>query len=396
MLTGRGWAVLATGALLWAGARAVGSDELHIAAAGILFLPGLAAVLLRWTKTRLRATRRLSLRRVKAGSIIQVRLEIQNLGRARVALLLLEDRLPPVLGRGARAVLHGLRGRTRESVSYRLECTRRGRFSIGPLEASVTDPFGLARQRIAFTEAHELIVHPEVEDLRPVPMPRSVGGSGHTSVRVLNRTGDEFYTMRPYQTGDDLRRIHWPSTARSGKLMIRQEEAGRHASACIYLDTAGHRETRTFERAVSAAASVGSLYAREGLALRLATTDLAPKQVTTESFLDTLAQVGPSDQRSFAAQVASLREGTGTASSLVAILPVPSGEELTELVAAARDHGHRLAVLLTDDPDDEATLAARNTLGRAAWDTVLLPPNRRLRDAWTLRTTRPRTTAASF
>jgi uncharacterized protein (DUF58 family) len=395
VLTGRGWAVVALGALLWAGARAVGSDELHVAAAGIVFLPGLAALALRWSRSRLRATRRLSLRRVPAGSTIQVRLDVQNLGRAPVGFLLLEDRLPPVLGRGARAVLHGLRGRTRESVSYRLECTRRGRFSIGPLEAVVTDPFGLARQRIGFAEAHELIVYPEVEDLRLAPIPVSVGGSGQAAARVLNRTGEEFYTMRPYQIGDDLRRIHWPSTARSGRLMIRQEEAGRHASACVFLGTGAFSGGRTFERAVSAAASIGSLYAREGMALRLATSELAPRPLSLDAFLDALALIEPSERLSGTVAVDSLREANGSDASLVTILPVPTGEELAELVGAVRDRGSRLAILLTEDPQGEATVAALAVLRRAGWETIPLPEDRRLRDVWTLRSTRPSTTAVS-
>lgn len=395
MLTGRGWAVAATGALLWVGARAVGSDELHIVAAGILLLPGLAALLMRWTRTRLRAARGLSLRRVHAGSTVQVRLDIQNVGRAPVALLLLEDRLPPTLGRAARAVLHGLRGRSRQSVSYTLECTRRGRYGIGPLVGWVTDPFGLARQRIALADVHTLIVYPEVEDLRAVPVPRSVGGAGTTAARVLNRAGEEFYTMRPYQTGDDLRRIHWPSTARSAKLMIRQEEAGRHASGWIYLSTGGYEDGRAFERAVSAAASIGSLYAREGLGLRLATSDASSRPVTGEALLEALAEVAPSERRSAAPAVAALRDRAAAGSSLVAVLPLPLGDELQELVRAGRDRGHRLAILVIDDPEEERTLTARATLARAGWDTVLLPPGRRLRDVWTLRSARPIATAAS-
>jgi uncharacterized protein (DUF58 family) len=396
VLTGRGWAVAATGLLLWVGARLVGSDDLHIVAVGITSLPGLAFLFVRWSRTRLRASRRLSLRRVPAGSRVNVTLEIQNLGRAPTSLLMLEDRLPRALGRAARAVLDGLRGRTRQSVSYTLVCGRRGRYPIGPLIASVTDPFGLARRRVAFPETHELIVYPEIEDLRAVPRARSVGGSGQVSARLLHRTGEEFYTMRPYELGDDLRRIHWPSTARSGNLMIRQDETGRQASASIYLDTrAFGGPGAAFERAVSAAASIGSLYLREGLDLRLATTDMAPRPVTAEAFLETLAQVAPSSQRSSTGAMARLRDRAGTGSSLVAVLPVPAQDELTELLSATRDHGHRLMVLLVDESDDDRVRATRIAVARAGWDTVVLPLGKRLRDVWTLRAARPTATAAS-
>lgn len=395
MLTGRGWAVVATGILLWIGARLIGSDDLHIVAVGITSLPGLAFLFMRWNRTRLRASRRLSSRRVPAGSRVHVSLEIQNLGRAPTSILLLEDRLPPALGRAARAVLDGLRGRTRQSVSYTLECGRRGRYAIGPLIASITDPFGLARRRVAFPETHQLIVYPEIEDLRVMPAGRSAGGSGHVSARQLHRTGEEFYTMRSYEIGDDLRRIHWPSTARTGKLMIRQDESGRQASASIYLDTRGYRGPEAFERAVSAAASIGSVYLHDGLSLRLATTDMAPRPVSGEAFLEALALVAPSKQRSCAPALVRLRDRARTGSSLAAVLPLPTEEELTELLSATRDHGHRLVVLVVDDANDESVRAARMALARAGCDTVLLPPQKRLRDVWTLRAARPAATAAS-
>src|SRR5438105_2047418 len=61
-------------------------------------------------------------------------------------------------------------------------------------------------------------------------------GTGESSVRHLQHSAAEFYTMREYVTGDDLRRIHWPSVARTGQLMIRQDEATRRSNATLFLD----------------------------------------------------------------------------------------------------------------------------------------------------------------
>ncbi len=74
--------------------------------------------------------------------------------------------------------------------------------------------------------------------------------------------------MRQYQQGDDLRRIHWPSVARTGELMIRQDESSRRASGLVFLDNRGHAlgqsHSPAFERAVSVAATLGVLLAQRG------------------------------------------------------------------------------------------------------------------------------------
>ena len=69
--------------------------------------------------------------------------------------------------------------------------------------------------------------------------------SGLALAKHLFRTGDEFYTMRAYVEGDDLRRIHWPSVARSGELMIRQDESTRRSTAVLFVDTQGRRRGQT-------------------------------------------------------------------------------------------------------------------------------------------------------
>ena len=83
--------------------------------------------------------------------------------------------------------------------------------------------------------------------------------------------------MRSYQEGDDLRRIHWPSVARTGELMIRQNETSKRANGLVFLDNReaalGRSHATAFERAVSCAASVGVLLARNGFGLRFGTAD---------------------------------------------------------------------------------------------------------------------------
>ncbi len=403
MLTARAWAVIGGGVLLWLVSRALGTPDLHMVAVGLLALVPLSALLVRTTRHDLAATRRLSTRRAFPGTRIRVDLELQNRGRRRTSLLLLEDRLPSTLGSPARAVAGEIRPGARHTVSYHLTARRRGRYPVGPLSAWVTDPFDLARLRIEFGTRHDLIVHPEVEDLGAAPSAAPVGGAGESSTRQLFRTGDDFYTMRAYETGDDLRKIHWPSVARTGELMIRQDEAVRRASAVILLDT---RESAlaewpdAFERAVSVAASIGAHHLRAGFTLRLGTPDIPPRPVDIDTFLELLALVRPSRTRQLTPSIRQLRAAASAATALHVVTHVPPPEEIAALSRLSGGFATRLAVLIHPRDDDEEYLPARHegdhaaqiasrSMSRAGWEVLLLRPSGRLRDVWTLRDKRP-------
>jgi uncharacterized protein (DUF58 family) len=356
-------------------------------------------------------TRRLSTRRAFPGSRVRVDLELRNAGRSNTSVLLLEDRLPRPLGRGARAVLVGIPPRGKQTVSYSLICRARGRYLIGPLAAHVSDPFELSRRRIEFRGQQELIVYPEVEELRS---PRAlIGGvgSGESTARQVFRTGDEFYTMRGYEIGDDLRRIHWPSTARTGDLMIRQDEAARRAMAVLFLDTrvrsVGGRSD-AFERAVSAAASIGSHYLQAGFSLRLATPDLPPHTVTREALLEILAVASASRAPLLTPSLLRLRGEAVAGATLVAVTHLILPEEIPALAGVSANYGPRIAVLLYPrdpealPPERRAEMqawaqTARTSLARSGWDVVLLSPRGKLADVWQTRTKNvPRTAASSF
>jgi uncharacterized protein (DUF58 family) len=403
VLTERAWAVIAGGVLLWLASRAVGSPDLHIVAVGLLALVPLAALFVLLRRPRLEATRRLSARRAFPGTRIRVLLEVRNLGGSGTSPVLLEDRLPPALGAPARLVVPHIPAGTRQSVDYELMPRRRGRYTVGPLVAQVADPFDLVRHRIEFPEAHDLIVYPEVEQLEAAQISSPIGGAGESASRQLFRTGEEFYTMRHYEIGDDLRRIHWPSTARSGELMIRQDESARRAAAVIFLDTrraAAGRVREGFEKAVSAAASVGALYLRAGYALRLSTPDLPPQQVSQDQFLETLALVQPSRIPLLSPSVQRLRSVGGANPSLVVVTHPPPPAELAALSRISAFYGSKLAVVLLPQDRDDLYLRARSDLDhriesarlsllRAGWEVLVLDPRRRLSEVWQLRPKRP-------
>jgi uncharacterized protein (DUF58 family) len=368
----------------------------------------LAALVIRLTPHRFSATRRSSARGVFPGTEVRVDVEVRNDGPARTSFVLVEDRLPADLGTAARAVLAGVPPRGRQTVSYAVTPRARGRYELGPLSASVTDPFDLTRRRLAFPERLEVLVYPEVEELGPTGLAIPVGGAGDFSTRRLHRTGEDFYTMRAYEVGDDLRRIHWPSVARTGELMIRQDEAARRSQATLFLDTrrSSLPQRPLLEKAVSAAASLGVRYLRSGFSVRLATPDLEPAVLERDRFLETLALARWSRSRSLVPALRRLRRGVTGSPSLLVVTHPPTYDECSVLLRTSTAYGPKLAVLLLpggdlslpDRRDLERRLEhAHRSLAREGWEVLTLPLDASLRHRWQRRAKRPaRATAASW
>jgi uncharacterized protein (DUF58 family) len=395
--SGRGAIVFAAGLGLWLGARIAGSTTLHMVAVGIAVLPFAAALFARSSRQRLRVRRRLSDTRVRPGQRVVVDLEIENQGPTRASFLLLEDRLPASLGRSARLVIAGLGSRERRRVSYSIAASSRGRYTIGPLTADLSDPFALTRLRVEFDEREDLVVTPEIEDLEGGPNAPFGATSGLALSRHLFRTGDEFYTMRPYQTGDDLRRIHWPSVARSGELMIRQDESTRRSTAVLFVDTresaVGRTRTPSFEKVVSAAASVGVLLLRYGFSLKVATTELPPQRVGEEHLLEILAGLSHHQTRALSTGLTRLRIAAAADTTLAVVTAPAPPSELASLIRAGQVFGPKIAVLVhpTDPsslpPERRSHLEARasqssTSMSRSGWEVLVIPPSGRLKDAW--------------
>ena len=397
MPTGRGVAVFLAGLALWVAARLVGSPGMEVVAIGVAVHPFVAGGVVRWSHPRFIVHRRLSDVRVDPGTRVTIELEVENRTSSPTSFLLIEDQLPASLGRPARVVVTGIAPHKSQTVRYTVLPQKRGRFRIGPLSLDATDPFALTRKRLQFADRDELVVTPTVEDLR-IPTEAGTGrGFGSSRAMHLFRSGQEYYTMREYQTGDDLRRIHWPSVARTGDLMIRQDESSRRASGMVFLDTRngalGKDGSPGFEKAVSAAASIGVLLIREGFSLKVATPSIAPHPVAEDTFLDELSAISDAQARSLGPALANLRAGASADASLVVVCAPPEGAELVGVIRAGQGFGPRLAVLVY--PHEPSSLPpkrlseqearathARLTLIRAGWDVIVLPPSMPLRDRW--------------
>jgi uncharacterized protein (DUF58 family) len=397
MPTRRGWAAIAAGLGLWAGARFLGSDDLHMVAVGVLVLPFLATLFVQWNRIRLDIHRHLSNPRVHAGSRVVVSIELANQGSVTAPFLLLEDALPPALGRSARMVVAGAPPGSRQTLSYSVMARHRGRYRLGPLSITISDPFGLARVRIQAMGTHDLLVYPLVEELETWTGGLQGTGSGESATRYLYRSAAEFYTMREYVTGDDLRRIHWPSVARTGQLMIRQDEATRRSIATLFLDnragSLGTSGSPGFERGVSVAASIGRQLLRAGFALTFSALDRSSAPLSDTALLEILAGQGTVRTHGISEALTRVRSAARSDASLAYVSAPPPAAEVAALARIGSGFGRKLAVFVY--PVDPATLSpegraevenrasgARATLQHAGWDVFVLPPDGRLADVW--------------
>ncbi len=207
--------------------------------------------------------------------------------------------VPDEAQRYARFALAPLAPSDRARAAYRVPTHRRGRFELGPLVGTIGDPFGVARRTWIAATSQEVIVHPRIVELMAIP---ELSGSGvDTDSRdVAGRpdTGGEFHTLRDYTASDDLRHVHWKSTARRGRLMVRQDESRRRAPVTVMLDTraVAHNEA-SFERAVEAAASIVTALARSNRPFEVITTSGDPLGQSGRrylgSVLDELAVIEP-------------------------------------------------------------------------------------------------------
>lgn len=326
-----------------------------------------------------------------------VTVDIANQGSTTTPFLLLEDELSPALGKPARLVVTGVPPGSRQTVSYSVGTRHRGRYTIGPLSISITDPFGLSRVKLQTQVKNDLIVYPAVEELEPWTLGMQGAGSGESTVRHLFRSAAEFYTMREYITGDDLRRIHWPSVARTGHLMIRQDESTRRSIATIFLDNRssalGPDASPGFEKGVSVVASIGRLLIDAGFAVRLATLDMEPIQVTETALFEALAMVGSVRTRGIADALTTLRSAARADTSLALVTAPPQGPELAAMSHIGSGFGRKLAVFIhpvtvsslpreaRTEVESRASIA-RGALQHAGWEVFVIAPDGRLTDVW--------------
>ncbi len=158
-----------------------------------------------------------------------------------------------------------------QNTAYRHTISRRGLYRFQGFQVSTKFPFGLFRKSRRSKNASEILVFPSTHPVS-IPAPRShFLGDNHSN--TVGRRG-EFFGLREYRDGDDRRSIHWRSTAREGKLLVREFEDESQRRITLLIDNAlpetrGEVEEQALEDAISFCASLAQAYLDKGYALRL-------------------------------------------------------------------------------------------------------------------------------
>lgn len=343
-LTTAGASVVLGSVLGWGLARLQGGRTLFLLVYGAVVVVLVARFMGR-KRLDLEATRSSLPPRLRQGQ--QVDVDLSLVASRRVGVFVMEEHLHPHLGRERRLPVAGLARGAQVDHRYTITPRLRGVYSVGPLDAVWTDPFGLTRRTTQLLPAAEVIVHPSTEPVHDRPLTRQWEDP---PVRPPESkpwpSGFEFYGMRDYVRGDDLRRVVWKAVARTGRVLIRESEQGITDKVLIHLDTdrdehSPGEPSDTFEAAVRTAASLAVHHLKDGFSVLLATNDgpVGPARRGEPGripLLDDLARV----------------ERTAT----------PLGEGVDALVRSARSDLHTIVV--TPHLDDRAAARLKLVIDR--------------------------------
>src|SRR6266568_1418236 len=234
-------------------------------------------------------------------------------------------------------------------------CTRRGRFSLGPVWVTSGDPFGIFRVSRKLSEGTSVVAYPRTDELpRFGRVPGELPGGSLQGVRVQFSTPN-VSSVRDYHPGDAVNRIHWPTTARTGRMMVREFELDPTADVWIVLDLdfevhTGSGLESTEEYAVTTAASLARHLLDQGRAVGLVSqtatlpADRGPRQV--ERILEVLALVQANSHLSLAAMLSAETSRFARSSTLIVVTP-STAESWARFCQALNGRGvHSTAVLV--------------------------------------------------
>ncbi len=322
----------------------------------VLLLPLVAAFWVARTGSRLGLVRTLGSTQIEVGQTSTVHLEITNVG-ATTGVLLVEEQLPWVLGNRPRFVVDAMRPRRVRRIDYQVRAEQRGRYEIGPLKVRVTDPTGMVELQRSFIRTAALVVIPASEPLPSIPLHGAWTGSGENRPRPFASGSTADVTVREYRRGDDLRRVHWRSTARTGELMVRREEQPWQSRCTLLIDNRerahrGHGPDSSLERAVTVTASIAVHLAAQGFQVRL------------------VSALGDETEHGWHDDDVPL--GARPVLERLAVLPATASEHLhTGWIDESVTAGMLIAVVGALDDHDRALLARLHHRGNAASAVVL-------------------------
>ncbi len=229
-----------------------------------------------------------------------------------------------------------LKAGQRHSEPFIISTSKRGVLNVGPVEAVHADALGMARRVKSRSSEVEVFVHPKTIRMTgaAVGYLRDIEG---ISTQDLSSSDVSFRALRDYAPGDDRRMIHWRTSARIGRLMIRQFEETRRAHLLIVfdLDVMSWRDDDEFEDAVSAVASLARGALDESVMVAVVTQEGMLNTATALRALDSLTEVMLLEAYEDLAQTAHFAAAQVSQAS-VSVVVTGSGVSVTKLHEALR------------------------------------------------------------
>ena len=396
-LTTRGRCLLAAGLAAALCSFVLNERDLLRVSVFVVALPILVCLLTAVARVGLHAQRQINPIRTPVGGRAEVTLHITSTGRLPTGGLLVSDGVPYSLGGKPRFVIEHLPRHTGTRLRYHVQPMLRGVQQLGPLKATITDPFGLAEFERELAHSSRLIVVPRVVKLLGVPGGSGLGSGDDGSVRLNAGQGEDDAIVRPYRQGDDLRKVHWRSTAKRDEMMVRVEERPWRGGTTVLLDhrAAAHRGTganSSLEWAVSFAASVCLHLHRYGQRIKLVTEsgglivrDTGDGTHNDTAVLDALAALQATPTTNMDSP-----NDPGGGQELIAILGATTPEQLSALIGHRSRSTRSLAVLLDTGAwaapgegdagtDIDGALAL---LRGAGWGVTVARPNTPMAATW--------------
>ena len=353
MLTRRGRLLLVLGGALYVAAWAFGSQALYPVAIGFLLAVLLSALSVHAAARPMEYRRRASSVEHVEGDDVVVDVELEPRGPLGLASVSVVERLAKL---GERRIPLRRQGRVLRG-RYVLRSMPRGRYALDDASAVVEDPFGLEQGSVPLPEQGALLVLPRIVELDLLFS--ESGPRAHDGRRLLLRrpSGFDVHSVREYEEGESLRKVHWKTTARRGQLMVKELQDEPRDEVAILLDADARSVAGdSFDAQVRAAGSLLRTQVLRDRRAVLVVNSLRQEVVHVQTALgewrqalETLAAVEPTGQVPLAAL---LVDDSGPAARAFELAVVTSRLDaaLVDRVVHRSLGQHRVSVVYVDAP----------------------------------------------
>ncbi|WP_051143060.1 DUF58 domain-containing protein [Humibacter albus] len=293
-VTALGWIVIGAAVVSYVFAFGFGWAEFAFIAIA-LSAAMLAACAFLFGRATYRVTVELNPRRVTAGDRAMGSMAVQNTGEKTV----LPTRMELPVGEGlAEFIVPRLAAGADDENLFAIPTQRRALIVAGPAISVRGDQLGLLRRTTRWTDQVELFVHPKTARIAATARGLVRDLEGQTT-KAITDSDLAFHALRSYEPGDDIRNVHWRSSARTGQLMVRQYQETRRSQLLLMMsaDRRHYASDEEFELAVSSLASIGVEVISEESELDVIWEEAKLRERTPMTLLDDTCRIQPVDSR---------------------------------------------------------------------------------------------------